>query len=119
MLKKSAVQFSMLAMVWLITCPELFAQTRIHFVKGRTSATVSGSIVRNGYKCFVLKTREGQSLDATVSSRSGKVQFPWASGAGYYKGGTSHSRVTSGGDEELCIENGGNATTFTLTISVH
>jgi hypothetical protein len=93
-------------------------QARVRFAKGRTSATVSGAIARNATKCFVLGTRQGQSLAGTLSSRSGKVQFPWHSGAGAYKGGTSYNTITDGGDEQLCIENLGKATTFTLTVSI-
>lgn len=119
MLKNIPTQFLIVAMSLLLTCSDLFAQTRIHFAKGRTSATVSGSIAKNVSKCFVLGTRQGQELAGTVSSRSGKVQFPWESGATSYKGGTSYHTITNGGDDEVCIENTGNTTTFTLTVSIH
>jgi hypothetical protein len=93
-------------------------QTRIHFPKGKTSTTVSGSLDKDGSKCFVLGTRKGQLLEGRLSSRNGKVQFPWESGTSSYKGGTKYSKVTDGGDEQLCIENNGNATTFSLTVSI-
>lgn len=118
MLKTVTVNSFVLATALLLTGPRTSAQTRIHFAKGRTSATVSGSVARNGSKCFLLGTRQGQSLEGRLRSRSGNVQFPWHSGAGSYKGGTRYSKVTDGGDEEVCIENTGGATTFTLTVSV-
>ncbi len=107
-----------LILMLLATQFSAIAQTRIRFVKGRTSATVSGGLARNASKCFVLGTRQGQSFEGRLRSRNGKVQFPWHSGAGSYKGGTSYSDVANGGDKELCIENTGNATTFSLTISI-
>lgn len=112
--------FLTVAAVLGLTAIQLLAvgQTRIHFARGRTSTTVSGRIAGNSTKCFVLGTREGQSLEGTLSSGSGKVQFPWHSGAGSYKGGTSYSTVSDGGDEELCIENNGKVTSFTLTVSI-
>lgn len=92
MLKKITVQI-LVATLFLLFTRFNFAQTRIRFAKGRSSATVSGSIAENGSKCFILGTREGQSLEGRLRSRSGKVQFPWHSGAGSYKGGTSYSKV--------------------------
>lgn len=104
-----------------LTNPNLLAQTRIRFAKGRTSATVSGSITKNhNYKCFILGTRQGQEIRGNVSSQNGTVQFPWYSGAqGYEGGGTTHySKLANGGDETICIENFGKTTTFLLTISI-
>lgn len=116
---KSKLFFAPVIVLVLIAIPLLaVSQTRVRFAKGRTSTTLSGSIAKNSTKCFVLGTRSGQTLEATLSSRTGKVQFPWESGTSPNKGGTSYSNVTDGGDAELCIENTGKPTTFTLTVSI-
>lgn len=94
------------------------AQTRIRFARGKSSATVSGTIAKNGSKCFVLSAREGQWLDARLRSRSGSAQFLFIMGASPYKGGTEYGTTTSSGNNEVCIENPGSATTFSLTVSI-
>ena len=94
------------------------AQTRIRFKRGASSATVSGTLAKNVGKCFILGAREGQIIDAKLRSRTGKIQFPFYFGAGPYKGGTSYGTTTTDGDNEICIENDGNATTFSLTVSI-
>ena len=52
-----------------------FADTRIRFAKGRTSATVTGRVAKGGRVCYFAGAREGQRFTATVSSRSGKVMI--------------------------------------------
>lgn len=116
MLKKITAQFLVTALVLLLTCSDLFAQTetRVRFRKGRTSTTVTGRIAGGAFRVFVLSARAGQSLSATVSSRSGNVIME-----GYYPETTSLNLKTIRGDNHVTIENTGNsATTFTLTISI-
>lgn len=98
----------------------VLAQTRIRFAKGKTSTVVSGTILKNSNKCFILGARQGQKITATVSSRSSKVQFPWYGGAQAYEGGgtTNYRKQASGGDETICIEIFGKPTNFLLTISI-
>ncbi len=112
--------FYALVVVLVLTAIQssVLAQTRIRFTKGRTSSTVSGRIAKDSSKCFVLGTKEGQFLDAVLRSPSNKIQFPFAFGAGPEKGGKSYSKTTGDGDEKVCIENYGNAATFSLTISI-
>jgi hypothetical protein len=116
---KNKIWFCLL-IIWLFSA-SLLAQnaTRVKFAKGKSAATVSGTIGKMKSKCFVLSTREGQQISAYVKSKSGKVQFPLYFGASPYKGGTSYEWVTNDGDSEVCIENLSKiSTTFTITISV-
>jgi hypothetical protein len=108
------------AVVFAVTAIQFSAsgQTRIRFKPGASSATVSGRIAKDEVKCFVLGTNEGQDLTAVLSSPSKTIQFPFAFGAGPEKGGKRYTKTTSGGDEEVCIENFEKATTFSLTISI-
>ncbi len=88
------------------------ADIRIRFARGRTSATVSGSIRAGGRVCYVAGARRGQTLNAVLSSRSGKVNF-------FETGETSYSFVVDrGGDQTLCVDNVGGSTTYTLTVSI-
>ena len=89
-----------------------FADTRIRFAKGRTSATVSGRISRGGRVCYMAGARTGQQLTATISSKSGKVRI-------LESGETSYSfEVDHGGDQSVCVDNLAAATTYSLTVSI-
>src|ERR1700704_1813980 len=70
-----------------------FAQTRIRFARGRTSASVSSSIGGNSQRKYFLAAREGQTLSANVSSRNGCVVL------GNQQ--TSTSYVTDSGDNYI------------------
>lgn len=59
----------------LSSTADLFGQTRITFARGRTSATVSGTISSIGERDFILRARGGQYLSARVSSPGGCVKF--------------------------------------------
>ncbi len=88
------------------------ADIRIRFARGRTSATVTGSIRAGGRVCYVAGARRGQTLNAVLSSRSGKVNF-------LETGETSYSFVVDrSGDQTLCVDNVGGSTTYTLTVSI-
>ena len=89
-----------------------FAQTRIRFARGRTSASVSSSIGGNSQRKYFLAAREGQTLSANVSSRNGCVVLGDQQ--------TSTSYVTDSGDNYIDLFNRcGTATSFTLTVSVY
>lgn len=103
--------FSLL-LILLISSSDLFAQTRIRFARGRTSATASGSVGGKGSRSFVLGARYGQYLSANVSSRNGCVTFS--------NGATSTSYVTDSGNNYLYLSNGcSRQTSFTLTVSIN
>ena len=88
------------------------ADIRIRFAKGRTSATVSGRIARGGRICYVAGERRGQTLTATLSSRSGQVQI-------FESGDTSYTTyIDYSGDQTICVDNLEGATTYTLTVSI-
>lgn len=89
-----------------------FADIRIRFAKGRTSATVTGRVARGGRVCYFAGARVGQQFTATVSSRSGKVRI-------FESGETSYSyEVEQSGDQSICVDNLAGATTYSLTVSI-
>lgn len=90
---------------------EAFGQTRIRFARGRTSATVSGSIGSIGERDFVLRAYAGQYLSANVSSSGGCIWFSTTE--------TSAGYTTENGDNWLKLMNRCRRTaTFTMTVSV-
>ena len=97
--------------IFLVICTEASAQTRIRFARGRTSSSVAGQIASGGVRTFVLGARDGQTLSANVSSKSGCVKFT--------EGSTSTSFATTSGDNFMSITNYcGRATSFLLTVSI-
>lgn len=89
-----------------------FANTRIRFAKGRTSATVIGRVSNGGRVCYFAGAKAGQQLTATVSSRSGKVVI-------FESGETSYSyQVETRGDQSVCVDSLAGATTYSLTVSI-
>ena len=89
-----------------------FADIRIRFAKGRTSATVTGRVSNGGRVCYFAGARPGQQLTATISSRSGKVRI-------FESGETSYSyEVERQGDQFVCVDNLAGSTTYSLTVSI-
>ena len=102
-----------LAITALSTAAATVADTRIRFARGRTSATVGGTVRTGGRVCYVAGARRGQTLTATLSSRSGKVQI-------FESGDTSYTlEVEQSGDQSICVDNVGGATRYTLTVSIN
>src|SRR5580765_7656020 len=94
------------------TCVELGAQTRIRFAKGRSSATVPGSIGPNARRTYVLGAKQGQSLSGNVSSQKDCVKFT--------DGSTSLSFITESGNNVISLTNYcSRALSFTMTISIN
>ncbi len=99
------------ALLVLSAVSEIYGQTRIRFVRGRTSATVSGSIGSIGERDFVLRAYAGQYLSANVSSSGGCIWFSTTE--------TSAGYTTENGDNWLKLMNRCRRTaTFTMTVSV-
>lgn len=112
MFKNSFVKIFIAAALMVSFSAQTFADIRIRFAKGRTSATMKGRIGSGGRVCYSAVARPGQYLTATVSSASGKVQI-------FESGETSYSyEVTDQGSQSICVDNLSRATTYTLTVSI-
>jgi len=99
--------------VLLVTlCVEGFADIRIRFARGRTSATMNGKISNGGRICYIAGAKRGQTLTATVSSATGRVQI-------FESGDTSYTNeIEYSGDQSVCVDNLGRATSYTLSVSI-
>jgi hypothetical protein len=87
--------------------------TRIRFARGRTSATVRGTVGSGGRVCYIAGARSGQTLTATLSSRTGKAQI-------FESGDTSYTlAVDISGDQSICVDNLAGTTSYTLTVSIN
>ena len=89
--------------------PQIDPQTRIHFHRGTTGQTISGSVARG--RDYVLRAKQGQHLSATVSSANGCVVLS--------PGSTTVTFTTIKGDNWLgLVNNCGAQSTFSLTVSI-
>jgi len=115
MLKKLGLKMLVLMLLGVMLTTDSLAQTRIRFARGRTSASVSGTISADGARTYVLGARRGQTLSATLSCSNGKCDF--AEGDLH---DTQYSQyINSSGDVEITLHNhGSRATRFTMTVSI-
>lgn len=100
------------ALVLFFSASTAFGDIPIRFAKGRTSATISGKVGTGGRVCYFAGARRGQTLTATISSRSGRVQI-FESGDARYS-----YLIEIGGDQSVCVDNLARATTYTLNVSI-
>lgn len=93
---------------------QVFAQKRIRFARGKSSATVRGPIGPNGYTEYVIDGRAGQVMTIEITSGNGAVIVNAGSASG-----KSFSLEMTGGDHLLSVVNTGRrATNYTLTVSI-
>jgi hypothetical protein len=115
MIKKIGVYFLMLATFSLMTSAETFAQKQIRFAKGRSSATISGTLQAGSTTTFVVRAKAGQIARVSVNNRRLKI-FSDAAPKG--ESGSS-SFDTNSGNNEFGLDNPTNrAINFTMTISI-
>jgi hypothetical protein len=115
MIRKISMYFLLLTTISLVTSAELFAQTRIRFARGRSSATISGTIAPGANRTFVVGARAGQYAVVTVNPGNLRI---FSDEAPKGESGSS-SFETYSGDNEFGIYNPtGRAIRFTMTISI-
>ena len=108
-------KISALIVICLLAAASLPAQTRIRFGRGRSSATVSGTISPDSNRTFVVRASNGQFARVSVSPRNLRI-FSDAAPRG--ESGSS-SFDTYSGDNEFGIYNPTNRTIrYVLTISI-
>jgi hypothetical protein len=111
-MKRTLVKGAIALVLAAVFSSDTLAQTRIRFARGRTSATVSGTLSAGATKTYVLGARYGQVLSGNVSSGNGCVIFS--------DGATSMSRITESGDNYVSVTNNcRRLTRFTMTVSIN
>ena len=93
-----------------------FSQTRVRFARGRTSATLSGTLSGLGSRSYVLGASRGQTMTVRVSSGSGRV---WVDIGGNDMGKGTSIELRSTDDYIITVHNdGGSATKYSLYIGI-
>lgn len=116
MIRKAGLKTVALAvMVMLLSSTNLFAQRRIRFSRGASSAVVTGRIGGNGYTEYVINGRAGQVMTIEITSETGGVVVNAGTASG-----KSFSIDMTGGDHLLSIVNQGQRpTSYRLRVSIH
>lgn len=115
MIKKINIYFVTVAMILLMSGIDIMAQTRIRFARGRSSATVSGTIPARSNKNFVVGASNGQYARVSVSPRNLQI---YSNEAPKGEAGSSGFETYSG-DNEFGIYNPTNRPVrYTMTISI-
>jgi len=73
MLKRTSLQVVALILVMILSGADLFAQKRITFRRGTSSATLRGKIGPNGYTEYLINGRAGQVMSIEITSGNGSV----------------------------------------------
>jgi hypothetical protein len=93
-----------------------FSQTRVRFARGRTSATLSGTLSGYGSRSYVLGASRGQMMTVRVSSNSGRV---WVDIGGNDVGRGTSVELRSTDDYIITVHNElGNATKYSLYVGI-
>ncbi len=116
MIRKISAYLIFMAMILTVTGAETFAQTRIRFARGRSSATVTGTIPPQSNKTFVVRAGwNGQTARVSVSPRNLQI---FSNAAPKGESGSS-SFETLSGDNEFGIYNPTNRPIrYSITISI-
>jgi len=94
----------------------VFSQTRVRFARGRTSATVSGTLSGFGSRSYVVGASRGQTMTVRVSSNSGRV---WVDIGGNDIGRGTSIQLRSTDDYIITVHNElGSSTKYSLYIGI-
>lgn len=122
MLKIVGIKFIVAVLIVFSLAGDSLAQTRIRFAKGRSAATLSGSIASDAVREFIINVRRGQMMTIQVTSGNNKIDLEVTGRNGHLAwgdNGFSEVEINDNGDHYITIKNSGNrATRYSLTVTV-
>ena len=99
-----------------------FAASRISFLRGRSSATVSGTLRAGATTKYVLRASEYQTMTVVLRSGNGDISFKIADKHGLfdnYENGYARIETDANGDHWITLKNWGrSATRYSMTVTV-
>ena len=111
---------AVIAILSTVTTDALGA-TRISFARGRSAASMSGTIAPNATREFVIGVRRGQTMTIQVTSGNNQIVIDVDDANGHLEYGDGYSQIETNlnGDHWITLKNeGGRATRYTMTVSV-
>ena len=122
MLKKVGLKVLTAMMIVVVLSSDSLAQTRIRFGRGRSAATLSGSIAPGGVREYVLNVGRGQTMTVQVTSGNNRLDLEITGRDGHLAwgdNGYAQVDINRSGDHYIAIRNSGRrATRFSLTVTV-
>jgi hypothetical protein len=122
MKKHIGIKLLAMALILATLATDSMAATRIRFARGKSSATVTGTIPSGATREFVLTAQEYQTMTIRVSSNNDEVTFDASDihgSFGEHEDGYAQFETDASGNHWITLENTGNrATRYTLTVTV-
>jgi hypothetical protein len=115
MLIKTGLKVGLIMMIVISLVGDSIAQTSIRFAPGRTTTTISGSLGKNAARIYTVRGKKGQRI--TLSVRSGN-NYVFAGVEAVGQGRTVTGVLPYDSSYVIELSNGGNATNYTMTISI-
>lgn len=109
------------ALIIVTLASDSLAQTRIRFARGRSSATLSGTLTSGSTRAYVLSVRRRQIITISVVSGNNNIEIDLDDASGHlgYGDGYLQMETSANGDHWVTLKNeGSRATKFTMTVSV-
>jgi hypothetical protein len=101
---------------------DTFALSRIRFARGRSSATVSGTLRAGQTTKYVLRASEYQTMTVTLRSGNDNISFNIVDEHGIfdnYYDGYAQVETDANGDHWITLKNRGrSATRYTMTVRI-
>lgn len=104
-----------MTLIFVSLASDTIAQTNIKFARGSSSATVKGSIGKNGELRYTVRGKAGQTI--TVNVRSGN-NYVFAGVEAIGQGRAVTGKLPYDSSYIIELSNGGNATNFTMTVRI-
>lgn len=115
MFKSLGLNIAFLFLIIVSLVSESPAQANIRFAKGSSSATVKGTIGKNGDKRYTVRGKAGQNITVKVVSGNNYV-FAGVEAVG--QGRTVTGKLPYDSSYIIELSNGGEATNYTLTVTI-
>ncbi len=98
------------------------AQTRIKFARGRSAATMKGTVASGATREFWIDVRQGQTMTVQVTSGNNKIDLEISGLSGHLEwgdNGFAQVEINESGNHTIAIRNAGRAATaYTMTVTV-
>jgi hypothetical protein len=122
MLKNVGFKVLITAMIIVSLASDSLAQTRIRFGRGRSAATVSGTVAPGAVREYVINVGRGQTMTVQTTSGNNRLDLEISGRNGHMAwgdNGFAEVEIDRTGDHYITIKNSGRrATRFNLTVTV-
>ena len=123
MLKSLGIKVVLSLLIAVSLASDSVAQTRISFGRGRSSATLRGTVSSGGMRTYLLGVRAGQIITVQINSANNRVEgdidYPNGDHLDNTDRGFWQGETTERGSYRINVINDGNrASSYSLTVTV-